>query len=408
MLPGNLGLKDQVEALKWVQRNIRSFNGNPDKVTISGYSAGGASVQLFYMSELTNGLFQNGISHSGVALNPWVMCENSREKAYKVASLVDCPSSSHEEMVKCLKGKPADELVKQAAQFQPFLYNPFSPFGVVVEKASPTAFLTDYPENILKNKKSKNLPWLATICQDEGLYPAAELYNDEHLEALDENWNELSKALLDFNETTTDEAKKVEISEKIREYYLQDEAITKESYFKLRDVSKVEVYNCSIVIKLIFFQIVSDRLYNYGAIKALNLQSQISQTFFYHFQYKSLYGVGEMLSYQNAVNLGVAHGEDVLLVFKVGERKALPYSEEEQLMIKSLIDLYFNFADKNVAVYEDTELIAVTKGQLNTMEIYGPAKFENIVKADFANSQFWDDLGIKDYNGETLNIKTEL
>ncbi|CAO1323800.1 unnamed protein product [Diamesa hyperborea] len=389
VLPGNLGLKDQVEALKWVQRNIHAFNGNPDKVTISGYSAGGASVQLFYMSELTNGLFQNGISHSGVALNPWVMCENSREKAYKVSSLVDCPSSSHEEMVKCLKEKPASELVKQAVHFQPFLYNPFSPFAVVVEKPSPTAFLTDYPENILKNKKTKNLPWLATICQDEGLYPAAELYNDAYLKALDTNWDELSKALLDFNGTTTDEAEKVEISQKIRKYYFEDKAITKESYFELRDI-------------------VSDRLYNYGAIKAINLQSQISATFFYHFQYKSLYGVGEMLSYQNVTNLGVAHGEDVLLVFKVGERNELPYSEEEKLMTESLTELYFNFADKNVAVYEDTELLAVTNGQLNTMEIYGPGKFENIVKEDFANTQFWDDLGIKDYNGDLLVMKTEL
>lgn len=246
VLPGNLGLKDQVEALKWVQRNICSFNGDPDKVTISGYSAGGASVQLFYMSELTNGLFQNGISHSGVSLNPWVMCENSREKAYKVASLVNCSTNSHTEMVKCLKGKPANELVKQAEHFQPFLYNPFSPFGVVVEKPSPTAFLTDYPENILKNKKIKNLPWLATICQDEGLYPAAQLYNDEYLETLDKEWNEHAKALLDFNGTTTDEVMKVKISKKIREYYLQDEVIAKESYFKLRDVSQVEVYNCSI------------------------------------------------------------------------------------------------------------------------------------------------------------------
>lgn len=115
-----------------------------------------------------------------------------------------------------------------------------------------------------------------------------------------------------------------------------------------------------------------------------------------------------MLSYQNETNLGVAHGEDVLLVFKVGERNELPYSEEEKLMTESLTELYFNFADKNVAVYKNTELKAVTKGQFNTMEIYEPGKFENIVKEDFANSQFWDDLEIEDYKGELLINKTEL
>ncbi|XP_046753942.1 juvenile hormone esterase-like [Diprion similis] len=56
---GNWGLKDQVLALKWVQRNIRHFYGDPDQVTLFGHSSGSACVQLLTLSKLTIGLYES-------------------------------------------------------------------------------------------------------------------------------------------------------------------------------------------------------------------------------------------------------------------------------------------------------------------------------------------------------------
>lgn len=57
VVPGNNGMKDQTEALKWVKQNIKYFGGNPDSITITGLSAGGASVQYHYLSPLSKGKF---------------------------------------------------------------------------------------------------------------------------------------------------------------------------------------------------------------------------------------------------------------------------------------------------------------------------------------------------------------
>ncbi|KAJ5781502.1 CAZyme family CE10 [Penicillium psychrosexuale] len=63
---GNYGILDQLEVLKWVQKNIAKFGGDPDRVTLAGQSFGSSQVYHAVNSPLFTGYFHGGISQSGI------------------------------------------------------------------------------------------------------------------------------------------------------------------------------------------------------------------------------------------------------------------------------------------------------------------------------------------------------
>ena len=116
-MPGNLGLKDQVTALRWVKNNIASFGGDPGCVTIAGSSAGSWSVSVHLVSPMSKGLFHRAIGQSGSATYQTPLPRHQKDLVIQQAKLLNCPTNSVKSMVDCLKAKPVEDFTNTVLNF---------------------------------------------------------------------------------------------------------------------------------------------------------------------------------------------------------------------------------------------------------------------------------------------------
>ena len=109
---GNYGLWDQQLAITWVHNNIRSFGGDPDRVTVFGQSAGGASVTFQAIYPGNKGLFQRVIAESGSFAGTWAFnkLEDVRNFSRQFAAAVGCSQNDTRVMVSCLQSKSVNDL----------------------------------------------------------------------------------------------------------------------------------------------------------------------------------------------------------------------------------------------------------------------------------------------------------
>ena len=173
--PGNYGMLDQVEALRWVNENIANFGGNPSKVTIFGQSAGGTSVGLHLLSPLSRDLFHQAIPESGVDLSPFAIQPTSFGLRFtkELAQKLNCGFSDHSAMVSCMRSKTASDMQKAAESIRFSFINVIN-WAPVVDKN----FLLDTPQVLRKKGEFKQVPLIITFTSNEGASFLGDMVNN--------------------------------------------------------------------------------------------------------------------------------------------------------------------------------------------------------------------------------------
>jgi para-nitrobenzyl esterase len=158
-ISGNYGLMDQQFALKWVQRNIAAFGGDPRNVTIFGESGGGLSVFSHLASPLAAGLFHGAIVQSGAyeLSLPTLADEESHGLAFAVS--VGCKDQS----AQCLRSKSVKKIL---ANWGLFDSNP-NVDGKLLRQSLDTAVATGQFNRVPVMQGTNHDEWRLFVALDE-------------------------------------------------------------------------------------------------------------------------------------------------------------------------------------------------------------------------------------------------
>ncbi|XP_062317145.1 cocaine esterase isoform X2 [Osmerus eperlanus] len=306
-IPGNMGLMDQVEGLRWVQEHIHNFGGDPGAVTIFGESAGGMSVSLLLLSPMSTGLFHRAIAQSGTAVMDGLHSSNPLPMAKMAANSSGCDITSTEKIAECMKVIGKEALLTIAE-------DPMMRFAVTVDGH----FLPKPAEELFQNQQLHKVPFMTGINTDEGGWLLPGFFAPPNwIEGMDR------EEVLAFLSLIFPDPKDHWKAELVTDEYLGTSG------------DRVKIRNG-------FTQLIGDFLFNIPAIKTANSHRDAGVPMYVY----ELQEPPTILTKLRPSFVGVDHADDLIYVFGFCFVKALEGRciEEDERLSLTIMKYWGNFA----------------------------------------------------------------
>ncbi|XP_045456296.1 cholinesterase 1-like [Melitaea cinxia] len=333
-VPGNAGMKDQVALLRWVKANIAQFGGDPDEVTIAGYSAGSSSVDLLMISKMAQGLFKRVIPESGANTASFSVQRNPIENAKEFAKMLNFNDvDDFYALENFYKTVSYDELAAPDLMSRTDSTFVFSP--CVERDVGEEIFLDDDPVDILKSGNYKKVPMLYGFAQMEGLFrlPLFELWKDQ----MKEKFSVFLPADLHFR----DDSEKDEVAKEIRNFYFGN------------NLEKDKTV-------LAYIDYFTDTIFAYPTLRSVKLHVQNGHNDIYLYEYSFVSDDNPVIPYTNNIR-GADHCAQTFAILD-GHWAGNGTVSEESLtahykqMKASLREIWLNFITTGKPLNADSKL----------------------------------------------------
>ncbi|XP_047034009.1 esterase E4-like [Helicoverpa zea] len=262
-IPGNAALKDQLAALRFINKYISKFGGDPNDVTLAGFSVGASMAELLALSKTTKGLIHKLILESGSALSPFAINRDPVNSATNLAISVGFKNTGKiEDLTEFLLNATALDLAAGSKNF--FLKN--STFGLspcienVVKDSEP--IVTESPLITFHKSDYEKIPVLTGFANMEGLSRTIKFA--DWSEMMNDNFADFLPGDLAFD------------SDKSRDDFIND---VKKYYFKNEEITHDSVEG--------YIDYFSDSMFKYAIMKSAKMHALKSTrpVYLYEFSY---------------------------------------------------------------------------------------------------------------------------